>query len=150
MTAPTPALRLPSPMSSAYDRSRDADRDSRNPVVEGAVAGLTLGVALVAALAGALLASEVVLRTVVAAVATGAVAIGFGAYVRARFGAKRLDERANATRRMAARSSADRKEVVELLARYGIDAKPGSPIVSALALRPAGWLDLAARLEHRV
>lgn len=77
------------------------------------------------------------------------VAIAFRAFLSARFGARRLEERANATRRMAARSRADRKEVVELLALYGIEAKESSPIVSALAHRPAGWMELAARFAHR-
>src|SRR6185503_14386904 len=149
MTAPTSALRLPSPRSSSYGRINDAGWDSRKALVESAIAGLTLGVALAAALAGALLASEVVLRTIVAAIATGAVAIGFGAYVNGRFGARRMSERANETRRMAASSNGDRKEVVELLARYGIEAKESSPIVSVFAHRPAAWMELAARFECR-
>lgn len=69
------------------------------------------------------------------------------AYLSARAGARQFDDRATATRRMAARSSAERHDVVELLARYGIEAKESSPIVVAFARRPAAWREFATQFE---
>ena len=69
--------------------------------------------------------------------------------LRGRVRAHLSDERAKATMRMAARSHADRRDVVALLARYGIEAKESSPIVSVFARHPAGWNELASEFADR-
>jgi hypothetical protein len=71
------------------------------------------------------------------------------AYLTGRAGAGLFDDRATATRRMAGRANANRHEVVELLARYGIEAKESSPIVVAFARRPAAWREFAVQFEAR-
>lgn len=147
MTAPSSTIGIPSsPASSAIG---EITRDGAiGTMLDGIGAGLILSIALVAGLSAASVSREIVGSAGLAAVIAAGVAIGLAAHLAARSGARRLDERAHAARTMAARSAAEPHEVMSLLARYGIVAREGAPIVMAFARRPAAWREFAAHFER--
>lgn len=117
-------------------------------IVIGMSDGLTVPFALAAGLSGAVASSRIVVTAGLAEIAAGSIAMGLGGYLAGRSDAEHYaSELAREEAEIVAKPQAERAEVTEVFAGFGLTPEQSAPVVEALAQRPAAWRDFMMRFE---
>ncbi len=129
-------------------RSSETVRD----VVIGMADGLTVPFALAAGISGAVghydNGADLIVTAGLAEIAAGAIAMGLGGYLAARSEREHyLSERRREEDEIIEKPAHERREIVELMAEYGVTEIECTPLISALERNPAGWRDFMMRFE---
>ena len=130
-------------------RAGDTVRD----IVLGMADGLTVPFALAAGIGGAVdgslvNANALVVTAGLAEIAAGSIAMGLGGYLAAcaerdHYEAERRREEAEIVEKPAH----ERREIVEIMAKYGVTEQDTSPLIAALERDPLRWRDFMMRFE---
>lgn len=122
----------------------DAVRD----VVIGMSDGLTVPFALAAGISGAIAASHVVVTAGIAELAAGGIAMGVGGYLAARTDAEHYQsERAREERETRELPDVERKEIDEILERYGISQDVRGKVVDEISADAHRWVEFMMKFE---
>ena len=117
-------------------------------IVIGMSDGLTVPFALAAGLAGVVASNSVVVTAGLAEVAAGSIAMGLGGYLAGKSDREHYEsERRREELETVEKPDAERREVEEIFEAYGVTKEQAAPVVSALAARPAAWVDFMMRFE---
>jgi VIT1/CCC1 family predicted Fe2+/Mn2+ transporter len=110
--------------------------------------GLTVPFALAAGLTGAIASTGIIVTAGLAEIAAGSIAMGLGGYLAAKSDAEHFDsELKREEQEIVEKPAAEKQEIVDLFAAYGISAVESQRVVDALAARPHAWRDFMMRLE---
>lgn len=110
--------------------------------------GLTVPFALAAGLSGAVASSRIVVTAGLAEIAAGSIAMGLGGYLAARSEADHYaSELAREHLEVREKPAAERGELTDLFAAYGLTPDESAPVVEALSRRPQEWVDFMMRFE---
>jgi VIT1/CCC1 family predicted Fe2+/Mn2+ transporter len=83
-----------------------------------------------------------------AEIAAGSIAMGLGGYLAARSDAEHYaSERRREQAEVRDIPAAEAREVIDVLASYGVSAEAADPVVRALERRPEAWVDFMMRFE---
>ncbi len=135
------------PLTPHVERHFTASEMVRDVVI-GMSDGLTVPFALAAGLSGATTASSIVVTAGLAEIAAGSIAMGLGGYLAARSDAEHYtSEERREHVEVKEIPEEEKKEVREVLGKYGLSDDELEPIVSALSLRPQAWVDFMMRFE---
>ena len=122
--------------------------DTIRDIVIGMSDGLTVPFALAAGLSGAVMASGVVITAGLAEIAAGSIAMGLGGYLAARSDAEHYaSEVRREEREVVELPGREAREIVDLLAAYGLSPADSAPVVAALRARPKEWVRFMMRFE---
>ena len=130
-------------------KGSDAVRD----VVLGMADGLTVPFALAAGISGALDGSGVhgtslIVTAGLAEIAAGSIAMGLGGYLAARAEREHYEsERRREEVEIVEKPGHERREIVEIMATYGVSADDTAPLIAALERDPVKWRDFMMRFE---
>ena len=117
-------------------------------VVIGMSDGLTVPFALAAGLSGAVASSSVVVTAGLAEIAAGSIAMGLGGFLAARSDAEHYaSEEAREHAEVLEKPGEEEREVVAVMAEYGLTAEECAPLVAGLRRRPGAWVDFMMRFE---
>lgn len=117
-------------------------------IVIGMSDGLTVPFALAAGLSGAVASSHIVVTAGLAEIAAGSIAMGLGGYLAGRSDAEHYaSELAREEAEIVSKPAAERAEVADVFATYGLSSAESAPVVEALARRPEAWRDFMMRFE---
>jgi VIT1/CCC1 family predicted Fe2+/Mn2+ transporter len=117
-------------------------------VVIGMSDGLTVPFALAAGLTGAIASTGIIVTAGLAEIAAGSIAMGLGGYLAAKSDAEHFDsELKREEREIVEKPAAERQEIIDLFAAYGLSSVESQPVVDALASRPDAWRDFMMRFE---
>lgn len=122
--------------------------DTVRDVVIGMSDGLTVPFALAAGLTGAIASSGIIVTAGLAEIAAGSIAMGLGGYLAARSDAEHYaSELKREAQEIVEKPAAERQEIADVFASYGLSAAESAPVVEALASRPEQWRDFMMRFE---
>jgi len=122
--------------------------DTVRDVVIGMSDGLTVPFALAAGLTGAIASSGIIVTAGLAEIAAGSIAMGLGGYLAARSDAEHYEsELKREELEIVEKPAAERQEIADVFASYGLSAAESAPVVEALASRPKQWRDFMMRFE---
>jgi len=117
-------------------------------IVIGMSDGLTVPFALAAGLSGAVSSTTLVVTAGLAEIAAGSIAMGLGGYLAARSDAEHfISERKREQLEVIEKTEAEKKEIQEIFASYGLTSEQSTPIVEALSKQPDAWVDFMMRFE---
>ena len=117
-------------------------------IVIGMSDGLTVPFALAAGLSGAIAVTRLIVVAGFAEIAAGSIAMGLGGYLAARNDAEHYaSERRREEDEVRDKPGAERKEVADILATYGLTREQIGPILKAFEAQPANWVDWMMRFE---
>ena len=117
-------------------------------IVIGMSDGLTVPFALAAGLSGAVSSTTIIVTAGLAEIAAGSIAMGLGGYLAARSDAEHYaSERLREQLEVKEKTEAEKEEVREIFASYGLTDEQSTPIVEALSERPDAWVDFMMRFE---
>ncbi len=117
-------------------------------IVIGMSDGLTVPFALAAGLSGAVSTTSIIVTAGLAEIAAGSIAMGLGGYLAARSDAEHYaSERSREQREISEKNEAEKQEIRDIFASYGLTAEESKPIVEALSKRPNAWVDFMMRFE---
>ncbi len=127
--------------------------ESVRDIVLGMADGLTVPFALAAGISGAIDPSSahgtaLIVTAGLAEIAAGSIAMGLGGYLAAR--AEREHYEAESRREEAEiveKPAHERREIVEIMATYGVTADDTAPLIAALERNPERWRDFMMRFE---
>jgi len=120
-------------------------------IILGMSDGLTVPFALAAGLAGAVSSSLLVLVAGIAELTAGSISMGLGGYLAARSEQDHYyAERALEQRHIRAMPEAERTEVREILAGYGVRGEALDNVVAAITGNPKRWVDFMLRNELNI
>lgn len=148
MRPPLPSL-LAAPHAERHFRGSDAVRD----IVLGMADGLTVPFALAAGISGAIAPGSghgtgLVVTAGLAEIAAGSIAMGLGGYLSARAEREHYEaERSREEVEIVEKPAHERREVVEIMAAYGVTAEETQPLIAALERDPIRWRDFMMRFE---
>ena len=122
--------------------------DTIRDIVIGMSDGLTVPFALAAGLSGAVSSTAIIVTAGLAEIAAGSIAMGLGGYLAARSDAEHYaSERKREHLEVQEKADAEKAEVREIFASYGLTPEQSAPIVDALSARPQAWVDFMMRFE---
>ena len=122
--------------------------DTIRDIVIGMSDGLTVPFALAAGLSGAVSSTAIIVTAGLAEIAAGSIAMGLGGYLAARSDAEHYaSERKREQLEVQEKADAEKEEVREIFASYGLTPEQSAPIVDALSARPQAWVDFMMRFE---
>ena len=117
-------------------------------IVIGMSDGLTVPFALAAGLSGAIESTSIVITAGLAEIAAGSIAMGLGGYLAARSDAEHYaSERRREQEEVRDIPAAEAKEVIDVLASYGVGADAAARVARALEQQPEAWIDFMMRFE---
>ncbi len=117
-------------------------------IVIGMSDGLTVPFALAAGLTGAVNVSSIIITAGLAEIAAGSIAMGLGGYLAARSDAEHYaSEVVREQEEIVEKPEAERQEVRDVFAAYGLSDAQIEPIVKALEAKPQAWIDFMMRFE---
>ncbi len=117
-------------------------------IVIGMSDGLTVPFALAAGLTGAVALTRVIVVAGLAEIAAGSIAMGLGGYLAARNDAEHYEsERVREEEEIRDKPGAERKEVFDILASYGLNREQAAPVLAAFENHPKQWVDWMMRFE---
>ncbi len=117
-------------------------------IVIGMSDGLTVPFALAAGLSGAVSTTSIIVTAGLAEIAAGSIAMGLGGYLAARSDAEHYaSERNREQREISEKTEAEKQEIRDIFASYGLTAEESKPVVEALSKRPKAWVDFMMRFE---
>ena len=117
-------------------------------VVIGMADGLTVPFALAAGISGAIAASHIVVTAGIAELAAGGIAMGVGGYLAARTDVEHYrTEHAREERETRELPDVERREVAEILERYGISGETRDRVVEEVSADTKRWVEFMMRFE---
>jgi VIT1/CCC1 family predicted Fe2+/Mn2+ transporter len=117
-------------------------------VVIGMADGLTVPFALAAGISGAIAASHIVVTAGIAELAAGGIAMGVGGYLAARTDVEHYNsERAREERETRELPDVEKREIDEILERYGISAGVRAKVVEDIAADAHRWVEFMMKFE---
>ena len=117
-------------------------------VVIGMADGLTVPFALAAGISGAIAASHIVVTAGIAELAAGGIAMGVGGYLAARTDAEHYhSERAREERETRELPDVEKREIDEILERYGISPDVRSKVVEDISADAHRWVEFMMKFE---
>jgi vacuolar iron transporter family protein len=117
-------------------------------VVIGMADGLTVPFALAAGISGAIGASHIVVTAGIAEIAAGGIAMGVGGYLAARTDVEHYrTEHARELRETHELPDVERREVAEILERYGITGETRDRVVDEVSADSKRWVEFMMRFE---
>ncbi len=146
-------MRTASPVAAAHPERHFEAGDTIRDIVLGMADGLTVPFALAAGIGGAVDASLVdanalVVTAGLAEIAAGSIAMGLGGYLAARAERDHYEaERRREEAEIIEKPAHERREIVEIMARYGVTEPDTAPLIAALERDPRRWRDFMMRFE---
>jgi VIT1/CCC1 family predicted Fe2+/Mn2+ transporter len=135
------------PQSPHIERHFTASKAVRDVVI-GMADGLTVPFALAAGLSGAVSAASIVVTAGMAEIAAGSIAMGLGGYLAARSDAEHYaNEQEREWREIREMPNEEEEEVREVLMTHGLTREQSDPVVEALRMKPAAWVDFMMKFE---
>lgn len=117
-------------------------------IVIGMSDGLTVPFALAAGLSGAVSSTTLIVTAGFAEIAAGSIAMGLGGYLAARSDAEHYaSERRREQLEIREKTEAEKTEVREIFATYGLTEEQSTSVVESLSKRPEAWIDFMMRFE---
>jgi VIT1/CCC1 family predicted Fe2+/Mn2+ transporter len=117
-------------------------------IVIGMSDGLTVPFALAAGLSGAIDSTSIIVTAGLAEIAAGSIAMGLGGYMAAKSDTEHyLSEIAREEAEVRDKADIEAAEVALVFQSYGLTAEESKPIVDALRMRPAAWVNFMMRFE---
>jgi VIT1/CCC1 family predicted Fe2+/Mn2+ transporter len=117
-------------------------------IVIGMSDGLTVPFALAAGLSGAIDSTSIIVTAGLAEIAAGSIAMGLGGYMAAKSDTEHyLSEIAREEAEVRDKADIEAAEVALVFQSYGLTAEESKPIVDALRMRPAAWINFMMRFE---
>lgn len=117
-------------------------------VVIGMADGLTVPFALAAGISGAIAASHIVVTAGIAEIAAGGIAMGVGGYLAARTDVEHYrTEHAREERETRELPDVERREVAEILEKYGITGETRDRVVDEVSADSKRWVEFMMRFE---
>lgn len=136
------------PVTVAHVEKHFSAGEAVRDVVIGMSDGLTVPFALAAGISGAIAASHVVVTAGIAELAAGGIAMGVGGYLAARTDAEHYQsERAREEREMRELPDVERKEIDEILERYGISQDVRGKVVDEISADAHRWVEFMMKFE---
>jgi VIT1/CCC1 family predicted Fe2+/Mn2+ transporter len=137
----------PTPHAERHFLGSDVVRD----VVLGMAGGLTVPFALAAGISGAIDPSRgtaLIVTAGLAEIAAGSIAMGLGGYLSARAEREHYEtERRREEAEIIEKPAHERREIVEIMAGFGVSAAESAPLIAALERDPRRWRDFMMRFE---
>lgn len=117
-------------------------------VVIGVSDGLTVPFALAAGLAGAVQSSQIILLAGVSEIVAGAIAMGLGGFLAAKGEYDHYhSELRREHREIKEIPEEEKREVLEILMKYGLSEEACQPVIDSLVQRPKQWVEFMMRFE---
>ncbi|HET6894217.1 MAG TPA: VIT1/CCC1 transporter family protein [Candidatus Baltobacteraceae bacterium] len=136
------------PVTVAHVEKHFSAGEAVRDVVIGMSDGLTVPFALAAGISGAIAASHVVVTAGIAELAAGGIAMGVGGYLAARTDAEHYQsERAREERETRELPDVERKEIDEILERYGISQDVRGKVVDEISADAHRWVEFMMKFE---
>ena len=124
----------------ASDRVRD--------IVIGMADGLTVPFALAAGITGASVAIDIIVTAGIAEIAAGSIAMGLGGYLAGRTEHQHYHaEAAREEMEIINVPHRERREVIDIMAQYGVREDECAPMLAGLERDPKAWRDFMMRFE---
>ncbi|WP_395825457.1 VIT1/CCC1 transporter family protein [Collimonas sp.] len=122
--------------------------DTVRDIVIGMADGLTVPFALAAGISGAAVGIDIIVTAGVAEIAAGSIAMGLGGYLAGRTQHQHYyAEREREEQEIRNVPHRERKEVIDIMAQYGVSAQECQPMLAALERNPLAWRDFMMRFE---
>lgn len=110
--------------------------------------GLTVPFALAAGLSSASASTAIIVTAGLAEIVAGSISMGLGGYLAGKSDVQHYQaEEEREQRETVERPQAEKDEVTEVLAGYGLTPEESRPIVEALSKRPGAWVQFMMRFE---
>lgn len=117
-------------------------------IVIGMADGLTVPFALAAGITGAAVAIDIVVTAGVAEIAAGSIAMGLGGYLAGRTAHQHyFAEAAREELEILSMPQRERREVIDIMAEYGVREEECLPMLAGLERDPKAWRDFMMRFE---
>ncbi|HEY6406109.1 MAG TPA: VIT1/CCC1 transporter family protein [Ktedonobacteraceae bacterium] len=117
-------------------------------IVIGMSDGLTVPFALAAGLSGATTTTAIIVTAGLAEIAAGSIAMGLGGFLAARSDEEHYDsERIREQQEIIEKTEAEKEEIRDIFAAYGLTPEESVPVVEALSQHPESWVDFMMRFE---
>ncbi|AMP05602.1 iron transporter [Collimonas pratensis] len=122
--------------------------DTVRDIVIGMADGLTVPFALAAGISGAAVGIDIVVTAGVAEIAAGSIAMGLGGYLAGRTQRQHYyAEREREEQEILKVPHRERKEVIDIMAQYGVTRQECEPMLAGLERNPVAWRDFMMRFE---
>ncbi|HWW06968.1 VIT1/CCC1 transporter family protein [Collimonas sp.] len=122
--------------------------DTVRDIVIGMADGLTVPFALAAGISGAAVGINIVVTAGVAEIAAGSIAMGLGGYLAGRTQRQHYyAERDREEQEIRQVPHRERKEVIDIMAQYGVTKQECEPMLAGLERNPIAWRDFMMRFE---
>ncbi|MEO6919354.1 MAG: VIT1/CCC1 transporter family protein [Collimonas sp.] len=122
--------------------------DTVRDIVIGMADGLTVPFALAAGISGAAVGIDIIVTAGVAEIAAGSIAMGLGGYLAGRTQRQHYyAERAREEEEILNVPHRERKEVIDIMAQYGVTKQECEPMLAGLERNPIAWRDFMMRFE---
>lgn len=122
--------------------------DTVRDIVIGMADGLTVPFALAAGISGAAVGIDIVVTAGVAEIAAGSIAMGLGGYLAGRTQRQHYyAEREREEQEIIKVPHRERKEVIDIMAQYGVTRQECEPMLAGLERNPQAWRDFMMRFE---
>ncbi|AEK62347.1 VIT1/CCC1 transporter family protein [Collimonas fungivorans] len=122
--------------------------DTVRDIVIGMADGLTVPFALAAGISGAAAGIDIVVTAGVAEIAAGSIAMGLGGYLAGRTQRQHYyAERDREEQEILNVPHRERKEVIDIMAQYGVTKQECEPMLAGLERNPVAWRDFMMRFE---
>jgi VIT1/CCC1 family predicted Fe2+/Mn2+ transporter len=122
--------------------------DTVRDIVIGMADGLTVPFALAAGISGAAAGIDIVVTAGVAEIAAGSIAMGLGGYLAGRTQRQHYyAEREREEQEILNVPHRERKEVIDIMAQYGVTKQECEPMLAGLERNPVAWRDFMMRFE---
>lgn len=122
--------------------------DTVRDIVIGMADGLTVPFALAAGISGVAVGIDIVVTAGVAEIAAGSIAMGLGGYLAGRTQRQHYyAEREREEQEIVNVPHRERKEVIDIMAQYGVTKQECEPMLAGLERNPIAWRDFMMRFE---
>lgn len=122
--------------------------DTVRDIVIGMADGLTVPFALAAGISGVAVGIDIVVTAGVAEIAAGSIAMGLGGYLAGRTQRQHyFAEREREEQEIRNVPHRERKEVIDIMAQYGVTKQECEPMLAGLERNPLAWRDFMMRFE---
>lgn len=136
------------PVTVAHVEKHFSAGEAVRDVVIGMADGLTVPFALAAGISGAIAASHIVVTAGIAELAAGGIAMGVGGYLAARTDVEHYQsERAREERETRELPDVEKREIDEILERYGISADVRTKVVDDISADAKRWVEFMMKFE---
>lgn len=136
------------PVTVAHVEKHFSAGEAVRDVVIGMADGLTVPFALAAGISGAIAASHVVVTAGIAELAAGGIAMGVGGFLAARTDFEHYhSERAREERETHELPDVEKREIHEILERYGISEDVRGKVVDEISADSKRWVEFMMKFE---